>query len=60
MSDFKFELDSRVKITESGEEGVVKGRAEYTSSEAAYYIHYKAGDGRAVCAWWGESVLESA
>ena len=55
---FKFELKRRVKITESGETGLVKGRAEYQTHENCYLLHYKAGDGRAVEAWWDESLIE--
>lgn len=58
MSNFKFELGSRVKITESGEKGVVKGRAEFTNSANSYYVHYTAGDGRAVSIWWEEDIIQ--
>jgi hypothetical protein len=57
MNSFKFELKDRVRIVESGEEGTVLGRADYVSAETNYYIRYKAADGRAVEAWWGESAL---
>jgi len=56
---FKFELEQRVKITESGETGFVKGRAEYKTHENCYWLHYKAADGRAVEGWWDESLIES-
>jgi hypothetical protein len=55
---FKFELAQRVRITESGETGFVKGRAEYSTHENCYWLHYKAGDGRAVESWWDESLIE--
>lgn len=54
---FKFELKSRVIIEESSEHGTVVGRAEYTSAEGGYLVHYKAADGRAVTDWWTESLL---
>lgn len=57
MSKFKFELSSNVRISVSGEFGEVIGRAEYAHSENAYYIRYRAEDGRAVESWWGESAL---
>ncbi|PXV60698.1 hypothetical protein SAMN04487785_102426 [Dyella jiangningensis] len=58
--EFKFNLDQRVTITESGESGDVIGRAEYSKSENHYFIRYKAGDGRATQDWWGESALHAA
>lgn len=57
MSGFKYELGRRVVIAESGEEGEVMARADYSYSENSYYIRYKAADGRAVESWWGESAL---
>lgn len=59
-SNFKFERDSRVKLVESGEEGVVIGRSEYSFAENSYLVRYKAGDGRQVQTWWDESALEAA
>jgi hypothetical protein len=57
---FKFELSAKLKITESGEEGVCVGRAEYAHTGRNYLLRYCAGDGRAVEQWWGESALEPA
>ncbi|WP_205182691.1 hypothetical protein [Burkholderia sp. LMG 13014] len=54
---FKFGLDDTVKIAASGETGKVIGRAEYSHTEDAYLIRYKAGDGRATESWWSESAL---
>ncbi|MDR8920538.1 hypothetical protein [Burkholderia multivorans] len=55
---FKFDLRSRVAITESGEFGEVIGRAEYSHAENSYLIRYKAANGQAFEAWWTESALE--
>lgn len=56
--NFKFELNQRVTILESGEQGLIIGRAQYANgSEDAYLIRYKAGDGRAVEAWWSVGAL---
>jgi hypothetical protein len=52
-----FALNDQVAITSSGETGTVIGRAEYSTSEPAYLIRYKAADGRAVEAWWQESAI---
>lgn len=60
MHAFVFDLTQKVKISASGESGEVIARAEYATSENSYLIRYKAGDGRAVDAWWGESALEVA
>ena len=54
---FNYELGEEITITASGETGDICGRAEYSAQENQYYIHYKAADGRAVEAWWGESAL---
>ncbi|MCY1699493.1 hypothetical protein OVA10_15710 [Lelliottia sp. SL45] len=55
---FKFGLNQLVEIHVSGEFGAVKARAEYANgSENGYYVHYKAGDGRAVTQWFDESDL---
>jgi hypothetical protein len=59
VSNFKLGLGSKVRIEVSGEEGTVEGRAEYRSIENQYYVRYKAGDGRAVEAWWSESAIEA-
>lgn len=55
--DLKYKLDQVVKLIESDETGTVIGRAEYSSCEPSYYVRYKAGDGRQVEAWWGESSI---
>lgn len=54
---FKYELSQLVNIAISDEFGEVKGRAEYATHENSYFVHYKAGDGRAVSAWFDESDL---
>lgn len=60
MKNMAFELNDRVKLNESEEEGVVIGRAEYSHSENHYQVRYRAGDGRQVESWWGESALSAA
>lgn len=60
MHAFVFDLAQRVKISASDESGEVIARAEYATSEDSYLVRYKAADGRAVEAWWGESALEVA
>jgi hypothetical protein len=57
---FKYALGAKVAIEASGEAGEVIGRAEYRHADNAYYILYKAADGRAVQAWWDESALVAA
>ena len=56
---FKFELNQVVKIAVSGEVGHIKGRAEYSDHINAYYVHYKAGDGRAVNSWFDETDIKA-
>ncbi len=57
---FTFKLAQRVVITASGENGMIIGRAEYSSSEPSYLIRYCAADGRAVESWWTQSAIELA
>ncbi len=57
MGNFKFKIGERVKLTESDEAGRVIGRAEYDYSENNYLLRYRAGDGRQIESWWGESAL---
>lgn len=54
---WKFELQQAVTIAASGVQGEVIGRSEYSTAERNYLVRYKAGDGRAVEAWWTESAL---
>lgn len=56
---FKFDLSQLVNISISDEWGEVKGRAEYSAHENSYFVHYKAGDGRAVSSWIDESDLHA-
>ncbi|QCA04879.1 hypothetical protein [Pantoea vagans] len=57
---FKHELGQVVQVTVSGEEGHVKGRAEYANCCNQYLIHYCAADGRAVDAWFEEGEISPA
>lgn len=57
-STFLLELGTQVRISISGEVGVVIARAQYLYSEDAYLVRYKSVDGRAVDQWWGASALE--
>ncbi|AXY32654.1 hypothetical protein CEQ20_03990 [Yersinia pseudotuberculosis] len=54
---FKYELGQSVSVSISGEQGHIKGRAEYSQLNNSYYIHYKAADGRAVDSWFDESEI---
>lgn len=56
---FKFEMNSRVEIIESGETGVVVGRAEHNYCDAMYQVRYRSADGRAVEVWWTETSLRT-
>jgi len=60
MSQFKYELESPVKLVMSGERGEILGRAEYAKvDEPSYYVRYLAGDGRLVESWWDEGAIEA-
>ena len=60
MKKFKFNIGDRVKLTESGEEGVVIGRAEYRYATDSFLILYKSGCGRQVENWWNVEFIEIA
>lgn len=55
---FKFDLGQRATITESQEQGEIIARAEFAYGESQYLLRHKAGDGRCVDCWWGESALQ--
>ncbi|HGJ5876709.1 MAG TPA: hypothetical protein ACHBX0_10395 [Arsenophonus sp.] len=57
---FKHELGQVVKITISGEEGHIKGRAEYANMNNQYFVHYLAADGRGIDGWFDEGELSPA
>ncbi|HGJ5858072.1 hypothetical protein [Arsenophonus nasoniae] len=58
---FKHELGQVVQVTISGEEGHIKGRAEYTNmSNKYYYLHLLTADGHAFDRWFDESDLSPA
>jgi hypothetical protein len=60
MSDYKFSLGDKVKITISGEEGQIIGRAEYLADTRQYQILIKAAGGRAVTDWWAADFISAA
>lgn len=55
-----FGLGEEVKITCSGEQGIVVGYAQYMAHEDQCLVRYKAADGRAVEQWWDVSALIDA
>jgi len=59
-SDFKFQLNLKVKIKISGEMGAIAGRAEYaTHNEPLYFLKYVRADGVASEGWWYQSDIEA-
>lgn len=57
---FRFNLHDSVEIGISGEQGYIKGRAEYLAMRPQYLVHYKSADGRASEAWFGDEDLVEA
>jgi hypothetical protein len=55
-----FELGASVRISVSGETGVVIGLATYLDQSPQALVRYCAADGRAVESWWNFSALETA
>lgn len=56
-SPFEFSLNQEVKIKCSGETGEVTQRLERENKSQAYYVRYRAADGRAVEEWWDSTAL---
>ena len=56
---FKFELRQKVSIAISGEEGIIKGRADYANAEDGYFVHYRSADGCASDKWFTADELEA-
>lgn len=55
---FTFKLGQTARITVSGEQGQIVGRAEYSTSEPSYLIRYPSVEGVAVERWWTQSAIE--
>ena len=55
---FTFGLRQRVRLTESGEEGIIIARMDDAEAVSKYHIRYRAADGRQVEDWWSEATLE--
>ena len=60
MSNFKFDIGQNVSLNMSDERGRVVGRAEYESSQNAYYVRYVRADGCQIEDWVVEDALETA
>ena len=54
---FKYDLNQSVQIKISGEQGQIKARAEYTSSEPMYWLEYKSTTGTVKQEWFYEGSL---
>ena len=57
MDKFKFNCGDKVELVDSGEQGTVIGRAEYTYCDPSFFVRYKCGDGRLVESWWTETAI---
>lgn len=57
----KFQIGQQLRHKVSGEQGVCKGRSEYSTElgEPQYFISYRDAQGQATRAWWQESDLET-
>lgn len=55
--EFQYFMYQEVRLVASEERGKIIGRAEFAASENTYLVRYKAGDGRQVESWWGESAI---
>lgn len=56
----QYELNQLVRNTISGEQGVIKGRTEYTADydKPNYWVVFKDAQGRASEAWWHQNEFE--
>jgi hypothetical protein len=57
---FKFRLNQKIRISDSGETGTVIGRADFTDRKKEYEIRYKANNGCHTQRWMSEAALEAA
>lgn len=57
---FPFAIGDIVKLKLTGETGTVRSLCQHFHGNQQAYIAYKAGDGRAVEAWWDADQIESA
>lgn len=60
MNSLKYAMGRELRITVSGEQGVVIGRAEYAYAAPSYLLRYRNKDGSAVEQWWSEHAVEPA
>ena len=58
--NFKFGLGAKVALSLSGEQGEVKGRAEYEKSQNSYFVRYVNGEGGQGEEWVSEDALVDA
>jgi len=58
MKEWKFDLRAKVCLVQSGEEGIVIGRAESIGHVDQYHLRYTASDGRLVEGWWDEGAIQ--
>lgn len=59
QTNFKFNLNQRVRISISGEEGAVRARGDGVDRANQYFVSYKNALGVAVETWWNEDHLEA-
>ena len=57
MSEFDFDLGDDVKLSLSGESGIVIGRADFAESDSQYYVRYLSANGRQVEDWWNANAV---
>lgn len=57
----RFELNQLVRHTTSGEDGLIRGRAEYSDGygQTAYWVLYKTAQGGVGRDWWNEGEIEA-
>lgn len=58
IKTFAYELGDTVRITCSGETGVITSRMQSLRSNDQYLLRYQNAEGRAVEEWWSEDALE--
>lgn len=58
--DFKHLIKAPVRLVQSGESGIVTGRAQYLAGENQYRVSYVAADGRQVESWFDSWAIQAA
>lgn len=52
----KYNIGDQIRHVLTGQQGIIRGRAEYAHAEPSYHLVIVDDKGQAVFAWWEESL----